>query len=129
MASLRSKIDHRASNQHIRWSLHRYVGRPRIVSTRIRQLPLDQSALYQVVVRIKSFQSLKKTIRDNGEKEHTAIVEHKGESKEIMEYVVMQKRIIRGDEEAWKLWGLAEETMPEDVLTKNSVGSPQVTAK
>ena len=36
-----------------------------------------------------------------------------GKEKEIVEYLVLQKRVIRGFEEDWKVWGFAKESTPE----------------
>ena len=128
-ASLRSKIDYRPLGERVNWTLHRYIGRPRIVSTRIARLPLDESALYQVVVRIKSMQSLEKILKGTGEKSDIVIDEPKGVPKKVMEYVVLQKRIVRGKEDPWKIWGMTEETKPQDVLREDSATYPQAMAK
>ena len=31
----------------------------------------------------------------------------------VVEYLVLQQRVIRGEEEEWKVWGFTEETTPE----------------
>jgi len=36
-----------------------------------------------------------------------------GTRKEVVEYLVLQKRVIRGVEEGWKVWGFAQESTPE----------------
>jgi len=127
-ASLRSKIDYRPFGERMNWTLHRYIGRPRIVSTRIGRLPLDESAIYQAVVRIRSMQSLEKIIKDPGEKSNVAIDQPKAVPKKVTEYVVLQKRLIRGKEDQWKIWGMTEETKPEDVLGEDSATYQQVIA-
>ncbi len=111
------------------WTLHRYIGRPRIVSTRIAQLPMDESGIYQVVVILKSMQSLERILKGTGEKSDVVIEETKGEPKKMMEYVVLQKRILRGKEEPWKIWGMTEETKPEDVLQEESANYSQAMVK
>ncbi|KAH7381679.1 hypothetical protein BKA66DRAFT_531007 [Pyrenochaeta sp. MPI-SDFR-AT-0127] len=35
-----------------------------------------------------------------------------GKSKTVVEYLVLQKRVIKGREEDWKVWGFAEESTP-----------------
>lgn len=32
--------------------------------------------------------------------------------KTVVDYLVLQKRVIRGKEEEWKVWGFAEESTP-----------------
>jgi protein MBA1 len=32
--------------------------------------------------------------------------------KTVVEYLVLQKRVIRGSEEEWKVWGFTEESTP-----------------
>jgi protein MBA1 len=34
------------------------------------------------------------------------------EPKTVVDYLVLQKRVIRGKEEEWKVWGFAEESTP-----------------
>ena len=107
------------------WTLHRYIGRPRIVSTRIARLPLNVSAIYQVVVKIKSMQSLKKIQKGTGAQRDVVVEETKGEPKKVTEYVVLQKRMIRGKEDPWKIWGMTEETKPEDFMQADRATSLQ----
>lgn len=35
-----------------------------------------------------------------------------GKTKEVVEYLVLQKRVIRGKEEDWKVWGFTQESTP-----------------
>ena len=119
-ASLRSKIDNRHPREHVNWTLHRYIGRPRIVSTRIGKLPFDESAIYQVVIKMKSMQSLEKIIREPGGKSDVVSDEKKGVPKKVTEYVVLQKSLLRGKEFQWKIWGMTEEIKPEDVLPEDT---------
>lgn len=113
LASFRARIHNRLQNEHIRWNLHRYIGAPRIVSTRVAFLPVEKSALYQVVVKIKSIQSLK-----------SSLVTDAGNTKHMVEYLVLQRRMWKGAEESWKIWGTVEETKVEDVLGHESVHTP-----
>ena len=128
-ASLRLKIDNRPFGERVNWTLHRYIGWPRIVSTRIGRLPFDESAIYQVVVRIKSMQSLGRVLKGTVEKSNVAIEETKGVPKKVIEYVVLQKRLIQGKEDQWKIWGTTEETKPEGVLREKSAPYPRAVAK
>ena len=74
-------------------------------------------------------QSLERILKGTGEKSDVVIEETKVEPKKMMEYVVLQKRLIRGKEESWKIWGMTEETKPEDVLREDSATYPQAMAK
>ena len=109
VASFRTRIDARQHNESLQWKLHKYIGRPRIVSTNIVSMEIQKSALYQVVVRIKSMQSLERTHENNSASDAT-------EQKTLLEYLVLQKRMLRGEEEVWKIWGTIEETKVEDAL-------------
>ena len=118
--SLRSKIGNRHPKERLKWTLHRYIGRPRIVSTKIGKLPFDESAIYQVVVKVKSMQSLEKMIREPGKKSDVVSDEEKGVPKRVTEYVVLQKSLLRGHEVPWKIWGMTEENKSENVLREGS---------
>ena len=62
----------------------------------------------QCVVRIKSVQSLRRTdARATPE-------ESAGKEQEVLEYVVVQRRVWKGVEERWRLWGTTMETRLED---------------
>jgi protein MBA1 len=41
--------------------------------------------------------------------------EGRGTRKEVVEYLVLQKRVIRGKEEDWKVWGFTQESTPEKI--------------
>ena len=98
----------------MKWTLHRYIGFPRIVSTSIAILEIEKSALYQVVVKIKSAQSLERT-HANGLPIDTP------EEKDMVEYVVLQRMMLRGTEGKWKIWGTIEESKVEAVLGDDAV--------
>ena len=70
--------------------------------------------LYQVVVKIKSVQSLEKTPA-NGPASDTA------QEKKVVEYVVLQRKMTKGRESGWKIWGTIEESKVEDVLGDDAV--------
>ena len=38
--------------------------------------------------------------------------------KEMLEYLVLQRRILDGKEGPWKVWGTTEETQADDILGK-----------
>lgn len=94
-----------------RWTLHRYIKSPRIVSDRASMLQIKDAAVRQVVVRIKSAQSLiKSKIHPRTKKE--AILGGAEHEKIVDEYIVIQRRIWKGQEERWWIWG----TIPESNL-------------
>lgn len=61
------------------------------------------------MVRIRSQQTL--TRWKDG-----VLVPGTGEPKECQEYVVIQKRLWKGKEEGWMVWGTVQETTMEEVL-------------
>lgn len=109
LTSFRTRINVRPPKESLQWTLHKYIGFPRIVSTNIVSLDIEKSALYQVVVKIKSIQSLEKTPASGLASDAT-------EKKRMVEYVVLQRMMLRGQEGNWKIWGTTEETKLEDVL-------------
>jgi protein MBA1 len=52
----------------------------------------------------------KQVVKNTGERFHD-----NGVPKTVVEYLVLQKRVIRGSEEDWKVWGFAEESVPSVV--------------
>ena len=83
-------------------------------------LETEKSALYQVVVKIRSQQSLERTrsIKDglssDTTKEKEPIIEN------MTEYVILQRKMLRGDEGEWKISGTMEESKVEDVLANDA---------
>ena len=68
-------------------------------------IPLGKGiALRQAVVRIQSRQSLAR-LKPNGE-----LIEGTGEEKDVREYVVVQRRMMKEKEEPWMVWGTVEES-------------------
>jgi len=133
LASFGARLSHRPEGEKWTWTLQSYVGTPRIVSNTAGQLPLETgsgdrgSALRQVVVQIRSKQSLvKETVEDKSKRRRVgkgnstdAAVEETGSPrvKEVTEYLVLQRRMWRGVEEPWIVWGFAEETTLEKLRT------------
>lgn len=72
-------------------------------------LPVKGAAMRQAVVRIQSRQSLAR-ILGVGPDGQEIIAKGTGQDKEIREYVVVQRRIWKGVEEPWVVWGTTEET-------------------
>ncbi|MCJ1288461.1 hypothetical protein MMC26_007819, partial [Xylographa opegraphella] len=100
-----SRIASRPANQKLRWTLHQYIHRPRVVSHRAVVLPMAKgAALRQAVVALHSRQSLA-NVKAGGE-----LTPDTGEVKEIKEYVVVQRRMWKEQEEPWMVWGTIEES-------------------
>lgn len=83
------------------------------------------SAVYQVVIKIKSVQSLERLRKGMGGTEDTIIQGPSGEKKQTVEYLVLQRMMLKGKEKPWMIWGTTEETKMEDVLEDDrQIGSP-----
>ena len=65
--------------------------------------------MYQVVVKIKSIQSLDRT-------PETVIASDAIKEKKTVEYLVLQRMMLTGIEEKWKIWGTTDESKIKDVL-------------
>lgn len=109
-----ARISLRRQEERYEWTLHSYVGRPRVVSHRATTLPIEdekdrKTALRQAIVKVVSKQSLRKL--DGHE---TRANTYQGEVKQITEYVVIQRRLWKGVEEPWIIWGTVQETTMED---------------
>jgi len=128
LSSFRTRINSRPKNEIHRWTLHRYIGSPRIVSTRAAVLPEDKSAIMQVVVRLSSTQSLETILKGVGGREDTVTKGTQGTQdgkQDLVEYLVLQKLILRGTEKPWMVWGTTQESQVGQVLGEESpVGSP-----
>lgn len=71
-------------------------------------LQVKDAGIRQVVVRIKSSQSLVKIKRDPHTQEE-ATVPGTDNEKIVDEYLVIQRRIWKGQEERWRIWGTTQE--------------------
>jgi len=132
LATFRIRINTRPKGEINRWTLHKYFDNfysltPRIVSTRMGRLPSDESVMMQVVVKVKSTQSLQKFTQSVGGKEDTVIPGPEEGPKTLVEYVVLQRMMIEGEEKKWMIWGTMQESKVEDVIgEENPVGSPAI---
>ena len=80
-----------------------------MVADRAALMPnMEGMAIRQAVLRIRSLQRLTRMV---GEK----VVEGTGETKEVLEYLVVQQQVLRWQAEGWKVWGTTKETTLEDV--------------
>lgn len=117
LASLRARIALRPRSEVQRWTIHRYTHASRIVSNRAAMM--DQAlAIRQAIVRIRSIQSLTKTISGLDGEEDSVV---KGTGKEIPtdEYLVIQRRIWKGREGPWIVWGTTQESNMTEILRRN----------
>lgn len=106
--SFTSRIGNRQRGEKVKWELVRYRGRGRVMSNRAGRLPIEGAAVRQVVVRVRSVQTL---TRWRGGKQ----VEGSGQEREVTEFVVLQRRLIGWREEEWQVWGTTKETGLEEV--------------
>ena len=91
----------------------------RVISDRAACLPEKPGlGLRQVVVRIRSKQSLKKpppvaSASSQPQEQKQDNAEEK--LQECTEYIVIQRFMVNHEDGEWKVWGLAKETTPEIV--------------
>ncbi|KAL8810598.1 MAG: hypothetical protein Q9200_002444 [Gallowayella weberi] len=98
----------------------RIAARPRNERLRVAVLPYKGSALRQVVIRMRSRQSLARLV-SRGPGRLEALVQGTGEEKPVSEYLVLQRRMWKEVEEPWMVWGTTEETEPDTVLGSNAL--------
>lgn len=67
-----------------------------------------------MVVKINSIQSLKKTPINGPATDRT-------EERKLVEHVVLQRKMWKGKEDSWKVWGTIEESKAEDVLEADGI--------
>jgi len=126
--SLSSRASGRAPNTYLKWTLHRYLGSPKLVSYRTTILRPDEpkherSYIQQAVVRIRSMQSLRKVRKVREKNGKTSEILEEGsvsgngeEGKEVTEYFVIQKMVRKGIPGNWMVWGTTEETTLEKIV-------------
>jgi protein MBA1 len=123
------------------WRLVKWKS-ARILSDRVSPLGEDHpdTAYRQVIVRLESLQTLTKTTktsshttsrrpvwvpeeakakldqaaREEEARDVEAFVDN-GKQTKVVEYLVLQRRLIGGKEEDWKVWGFADVTTPESI--------------
>jgi len=79
------------------------------MSNRAASLMVDDAGIRQAVVRICSRQRLTRYKADG------SVVKGSGEEREVKEYVVIQRKLWKGKEGEWVVWGTTEETTQEMV--------------
>jgi protein MBA1 len=138
--SLSTRLSNRAKGEKVLWSIMQYVSKPRLMSHRATELPFklegERAGVRQAVVRIHTQQSLRIGRAPQGKKkgsleepensqkeepfwgygDNDANIEWGAErTKDVIEYVVLQRRLIKGKEEDWCLLGFVEPTTIADI--------------
>ena len=75
----------------------------------------------QVVVRLQSKQSLSRIVSGTTKGQKDTIIQGSGEAKDVTEYLVIQRRMLRGAEGPWVIWGTTNESDVADVAAGKSV--------
>ena len=84
-------------------------------------LPQEKSAVLQMVIKLKSTQSLEKGAK-GVPFQTTADEERTGTgSKQFLEYIVLQRMILEGNEKPWMIWGTTQETKAEDIFEEEKL--------
>jgi len=112
--SMRARIGARARGEKVQWELVQYNKRAKVVSNRAARLPMEGAAIRQAVVRICSRQKLTRWRKVRG-KDELEMVTGSGKEKNVVEYVVVQRRCAGWKEEDWQVWGTTGETTLKDV--------------
>lgn len=76
---------------------------------------IDFVGVRQIIVRIHSTQTV--TSRGGRDASGAVLPEKKNTRDGIVEYVVIQQRVIDGKASDWKVWGMANETTREQIET------------
>jgi protein MBA1 len=111
--TFRARIAARRPGEKMEWEMLGYNTRSKLVSHRAARLQIDGAAVRQAVVRIASKQKLRRRARNGKELE---LVKGSGKEKDVVEYLVLQKRMDGWKEGDWVVWGTTEETKLEDVM-------------
>lgn len=119
--SFQKRIAARRHTQ-MKWKLHKLLSRPKVVSNKAHHYMGYDQDRRQAIVRIHSLQVLPHahTPRQH-EVEYWACIQSlskfdaqgkhlKGEPKEVVEYLVIEKNYHMGKESPWYVWGTTEET-------------------
>ena len=128
-ASLAARISHREVGARLHWSVVRDVRRPRLVSQKAAELPFlvdgEKAGARQAVVRVETEQRVVagRTLAEGERGESDFWSDKSGDGvewgvpkvKTVVEYLVLQRRMIKGVEEPWCIVGFARETTADDI--------------
>lgn len=76
---------------------------------------MKDSGIRQVVLRMHSRQSLAK-IKTGASGRPDITLSGTGEEKDVKEYLVLQRRLLKDQEGPWKIWGTTDETDVTDIV-------------
>lgn len=147
LGSLRMRVSQRPINTGLRWTLHKYLSRPKLMSYKPAIAPgvkgetsSERNGVVQAVVRIHSLQSLQHVKRvgsrdaQNKMVVREVLVDAQGrelepleegvvprDAKELLEFFVVQKSLRRGKEGPWMVWGTTEETTMDKIRREDKM--------
>ena len=81
---------------------------------------MKECGMRQVVVRLQSKQRLARIIPGAKGKEE-AVMKGTGEAKDVQEYLVIQRRMLLGNEGPWVVWGTIGESDIIDIVAGKRV--------
>lgn len=137
--TLMNRILSRPKGVTYEWIVHNYIE-TKVVSHRSAILPAqidptETTTIRQAVVRVRSLQSMIRHVDESiggraldGQAEDVqtkerATLQAEAMNVPVVEYLVIQKRTLRGVAEGWKVWGMTKETRDmEEALT----GAPEI---
>lgn len=133
-ASMAMRISNRAKGERLAWSVRRYISRPRLMSHKATELPYviegAKAGARQAVVRIHTEQALRvgKAVKGKTRGVHEASALSGRDDfwaygneednvewepvrvKDVIEYMVVQRRLVVGKEDEWCVIGFMEPT-------------------
>jgi len=128
--SLRGRVQQRAPNTYLRWSVKKQLASPRLCSFKAAVLPgpkgesaEERNAQIQAVVKLHTLQSLQHVKRVAKRVNNKIVTQEElvgaEEEKESVEYVVVQKTLRRGKMNNWQVWGFTNETSLNQLLKED----------
>lgn len=147
MKSLQSRINQRPQGETLQWKLHKYLEKPKCVAFQfgvpsIHGPNTQRMGIMQAVIRIRSQQSLfhvnRMRIRDPDNPKQFVVadvlVDRQGKAipeeelpaeeerskKELIEYFVLERMLVKGEVGKWQAWGMTQETTLEDLKRKEA---------
>lgn len=104
LESFNKRLLIRGNKTVVRWQLDSYLGHTRAVSHKVAQYrPFADLNRRQVVFRIHSRQRVTRMRRSDG----TVLEET---VRDVVEYLVLEKRRVQGVESSWFVWGTTTES-------------------
>jgi protein MBA1 len=129
--SLRGRVQQRAPNTFLRWSVKKQLSSPKLCSFKAAVLPGpkgesadERNAQIQAVVKLHTVQSLQHVKRVTKRVNNKIVTQEElvgaEEEKESVEYVVVQKTLRKGKMNNWQLWGFTNETSLSQLLKEDA---------